>query len=76
MDPYFNILSKRQAESALIAGKMFTTEEAHKIGLIDEVITSKSEGITQAEAYLANINKVPGIYIYMRIHIKICKFKK
>ena len=69
MDPYFNILPRRHAESALITGRMFTTEEAQKIGLVDEVVTNKSEGIAQAEAYLANVNKIPGIlYIYIYLH--------
>lgn len=53
-----NTLSRRDAELALTLGTLFSTEEALKVGLIDEVATSKEEGIAKATAFLDRFKKI------------------
>lgn len=53
-----NTLSRRDAELALTLGTLFSTEEALKVGLIDEVAASKEEGIAKANAFLDRFKKI------------------
>nr|CAI5842280.1 unnamed protein product [Callosobruchus analis] len=54
-----NVIGHRQSELALTQGKMFTTDEAVKVGLIDETMNSKDEGLERAKAFLAKFAKIP-----------------
>lgn len=54
-----NTISPRQAELALTLGKLFKTDEALKIGLIDEIATTKDEAIAKCESFLLLQQKVP-----------------
>ncbi|XP_067008574.1 enoyl-CoA delta isomerase 1, mitochondrial isoform X2 [Anabrus simplex] len=54
-----NVIPPRQAELALSTGKMFTTEEALKVGLIDEIANDKQDAIAKAEKFLAMMAKIP-----------------
>lgn len=54
-----NILSARVAENALTLGKMFSTEEALKIGLVDEVAANKAEALERCEKFLLESAQVP-----------------
>nr|CAD7397419.1 unnamed protein product [Timema poppensis] len=58
-DTMLNTIPRRQAELALTTGRMFSTEEALNVGLIDEVATNKSDAIAKAESFLNNIAKIP-----------------
>lgn len=53
-----NTLSRRDAELALTLGTLFSTEEALKVGLIDEVAASKEEGMAKATAFLDRFKKI------------------
>lgn len=53
-----NTLSRREAELALTLGTLFSTEEALKVGLIDEVAASKEEGIAKAVSFLDRFKKI------------------
>lgn len=53
-----NVLSTRHAESALTLGTMFTTDEAHKIGLIDEIATDKADALARCETFLSKFAKI------------------
>lgn len=53
-----NVLPPRQAEQALTLGTMFTTDEALKVGLIDEIATDKEDAIAKCEQYLLQYAKV------------------
>lgn len=55
-----NVISSRQAELALTTGRLFTTDEALKIGLIDEVATDKADAIAKAEKFLVGMSKISG----------------
>lgn len=48
----------RQAELALTTGKMFTTDEALKVGLVDDLASDKADGIARAEQFLAQFRTV------------------
>lgn len=53
-----NVIPRRQAELALTRGTLFTTDEALKVGLIDEIATSKEEGLKKCEDFLKSYAKV------------------
>lgn len=57
MAAFCNVLPRRVAEKALTQGKMFTTEEALKVGLVDEVSNNKEEALTKCEQFLATFSK-------------------
>ena len=57
-----NVISNRHTELALTAGRLFTTEEALKIGLIDEVARDKADAVAKAEKFLVGISKISGNY--------------
>lgn len=54
-----NTIPPRKAEMALTLGQMFKTEEALKIGLIDEIAADKADAIAKCEAFLNKYQKIP-----------------
>lgn len=56
-----SILSTRQTENAILSGILFTSEEALKVGLIDEIAKDKDEVILKCEEYLNRFKKIPPI---------------
>jgi 3,2-trans-enoyl-CoA isomerase len=56
-----NTISPRTAEMALTLGKLFSTEEALKIGLIDEIAKDKVEAIQKCEAFIEKYKKIPSL---------------
>ncbi|KAG5675604.1 hypothetical protein PVAND_005496 [Polypedilum vanderplanki] len=54
-----NIISSRDAEMALTLGSVFTTDEALKIGLIDEVAENKEDALAKSEKFLSLFKKIP-----------------
>jgi 3,2-trans-enoyl-CoA isomerase len=54
-----NTISSRQAEISLTLGKMYQTEEALKIGMIDEISSDKADTISKCEAFLEKYRKIP-----------------
>lgn len=55
---FCNVVSKRIAEMALTQGKMFSTEEALKVGLIDAIVETKEEGLRKCEDFLSSFKTV------------------
>lgn len=53
-----NTISKRATELALTSGTLFTTDEALKIGLIDEVATDKNDAIAKATKFFERFANV------------------
>lgn len=52
-------VGKRQTEMAVTSGTLFSTEEAFNVGMIDEIVQSKEEGLIRAQAFIdrfANIS--------------------
>ncbi|CAH1977979.1 unnamed protein product [Acanthoscelides obtectus] len=56
-----NLIGHRESELALTQGKLFTSDEALKIGLVDEIMHSKDEGIKKANAFMAKFAKISPI---------------
>lgn len=53
-----NVMSIRDTERALTLGTMFTTDEALKVGLIDEIAADKQTALDQCEKFLLQFGKV------------------
>lgn len=53
-----NTIGPRQSELALTTGTLFKTEEALKVGLIDEIATDKNDGLQKAEKFFTRFAKV------------------
>lgn len=58
MDTYSHTISVRQAELALTSGRMFSVDEALKVGLIDEVASDKADAIAKCKAFIGKFNKI------------------
>lgn len=54
-----NTISLRHAEMALTLGTLFETDEALKIGLVDELAKDKPDAIAKCEAFLDKFKKIP-----------------
>lgn len=54
-----NTIPLRQAEIALTQGKMFSTEEALKIGLVDELASDKADALAKCEKFVESFRKIP-----------------
>lgn len=54
-----NTIPLRQAELALTQGRMFTTEEALKVGLVDELASDKADALARCEKFLEGFRKIP-----------------
>ncbi|EDW64604.1 enoyl-CoA delta isomerase 1, mitochondrial [Drosophila virilis] len=57
MMSYLSVLPRRIAERALLQGKLFTTEEALEVNLIDEVADSKSEALCKCAEFIGSFEK-------------------
>lgn len=55
-----DVIGRRQAEKALSLGKVFGTEEAFSLGLVDKVIPTGSDTKTEAEKDIVKWTKAPG----------------
>lgn len=53
-----NVISTRETEKALTLGAMYTTDEAAKIGLIDEIANDKQDAIQRCTQFLVQFAKV------------------
>lgn len=54
-----NTIPIRTAEMALTLGTLFSTEEALRIGLIDEIAIDKADALKKSEAFLNRFKKIP-----------------
>uniref|UniRef100_A0A2M4BW00 Enoyl-CoA delta isomerase 1, mitochondrial n=1 Tax=Anopheles marajoara TaxID=58244 RepID=A0A2M4BW00_9DIPT len=53
-----NTISRRESELALTLGKMYSTEEALKVGMIDEIAENKEKALERAVAFLNQFRKI------------------
>ncbi|KAH8412000.1 hypothetical protein KR222_006173 [Zaprionus bogoriensis] len=58
MSSFLSVLPRREAERALNQGRMFTTEEALKVGLVDELAASKEEALAKCAEFIGSFAKV------------------
>lgn len=54
-----NTISLRESEKALTLGTLFPTEEALRIGLVDEIAADRADAIAKCEAFLLRFKKIP-----------------
>lgn len=54
-----NTISQRMTEISLTQGKMYKTDQALAIGLIDEVANDKAEAIAKCEAFISTFARIP-----------------
>lgn len=54
-----NTIPLRQAELALTQGRMFTTEEALKVGMVDELASDKADALAKCEKFIESFRKIP-----------------
>ncbi|KAF5303361.1 hypothetical protein FQR65_LT08274 [Abscondita terminalis] len=52
------IIGRRAAEEAILEAKLFSSEEAVRVGLVHEIVTSTEEGTKKAIAYVDKISKI------------------
>ncbi|XP_017005782.2 enoyl-CoA delta isomerase 1, mitochondrial [Drosophila takahashii] len=57
MNSYQSVLPRRIVERALNQGKLFATQEALEVGLVDEVASSKEEAIAKCAEFIATFDK-------------------
>ncbi|GBN49979.1 Enoyl-CoA delta isomerase 1, mitochondrial [Araneus ventricosus] len=62
---YINSIGFRQAEHALKLGKMFTPEEALKLGMVNEIVDSPSDVVPKAQEELDKWMKIPAAALQM-----------
>lgn len=53
-----NVMSVRDTEKALTLGTMFKTDDALKVGLIDEIAADKADALKRCEQFLLQFGKV------------------
>ncbi|XP_065578845.1 enoyl-CoA delta isomerase 1, mitochondrial-like [Artemia franciscana] len=58
-EPMINTIGYRQAELALELGTLFTTEDALKIGLVDEMVPDKATAIDNAKKKILEFSVIP-----------------
>lgn len=68
-----DVIGRRQTAQALLSSTLFTTDEAFKIGLIDEMATDREEAVEKAYAYLNMYERLP---IHALIETKLTNRKE
>lgn len=58
MASFLSVLPRREAERALNQGRMFTTDEALQIGLVDEAASTKEEALDKCAQFISTFAKV------------------
>lgn len=53
------ILEIRHAEKTLLLGTIYSSQDALKIGMIDELAVDKNDAIKKCEVFLQKFNKIP-----------------
>ncbi|XP_043661405.1 enoyl-CoA delta isomerase 1, mitochondrial [Drosophila teissieri] len=57
MNSYQSVLPRRIVERALNQGKLFATQEALDVGLVDEIACSKEEALSKCAAFIGTFDK-------------------
>ncbi|CAH0584436.1 unnamed protein product [Chrysodeixis includens] len=61
MHTMVNTIPQRQAEIALTTAKMFSVEEALKVGMIDEVASDKADAVAKCKLFVKKFDKIPAL---------------
>lgn len=55
MDSFMAVVGRRNAEHALLTGKLYKVSEAHKVGLVDVVTETKEAAVDECNKALAEM---------------------
>ncbi|XP_014248275.1 enoyl-CoA delta isomerase 1, mitochondrial isoform X1 [Cimex lectularius] len=58
-DSMRNVIGQRKAEHAILTSKLFTSEEALAVGLVDEIANDKAEALEKSQMYLNSQQTLP-----------------
>ncbi|XP_045450662.1 enoyl-CoA delta isomerase 1, mitochondrial-like [Melitaea cinxia] len=61
MDTMCHTIPVREAEYALTTARMFTVDEALKVGLVDEVATDKADAISKCKDFIEKFDNIPSL---------------
>lgn len=61
------VIGQRKAEVSLTTGKMYSTDEAHQIGLIDENVPDANEALKRGTEFLNNFQKISRKYLKLNL---------
>lgn len=59
MNTMTNTISQRDAEFALTTARMFSVDEALKVGLIDETATDKADSVEKCKKFIKKFDRIP-----------------
>ncbi|XP_026316740.1 enoyl-CoA delta isomerase 1, mitochondrial-like [Hyposmocoma kahamanoa] len=59
MDTFRNTISDRESEIALTTAKLFTVDEALKVGLIDVTATDKADAVEKCKEFIKKFDRIP-----------------
>lgn len=68
------VIGQRKAEVSLTTGKLYTTDEALQIGLVDESASTAESALNQGTQFLNNFQRISRKYCLICI-ITCSKFK-
>lgn len=63
------VIGQRKAEVSLTTGKLYTTDEALQIGLIDESAPSADSAINQGTQFLNHFQKISRKYFQFELFL-------
>lgn len=61
MQTMTNTIPQRQAELALTTARMFSVEEALKVGLIDETASDKADAVAKCKQFIKKFDRIPAL---------------
>ncbi|XP_075978497.1 enoyl-CoA delta isomerase 1, mitochondrial-like [Anticarsia gemmatalis] len=59
MDTMTNTIPQREAEFALTTARMFSVDEALKVGLIDETASDKADSVDKCKKFIKKFDRIP-----------------
>lgn len=60
MDVMKSIIGPRKTELSVLSGRMYKSNEALAIGLVDEIVENQSEAESKVALYLKDVNSCAG----------------
>ncbi len=71
VDSFLALVGQREAEFALLNGKLYHVDEAKKIGLIDVVVEDKQAAISRCQQVILGMNKcVPNAWYLTKLAMR------
>lgn len=61
------VIGQRKAEVSLTTGRMYTTDEAFQIGLVDENVPDADEALKKGTEFLNNFQRISREYLKLNL---------